>query len=97
MKVFVCGITQNQLDNITDLVKSSQDYVDGFIFVDGLSTDGTFEFLEANKKEGKIIQREWSNDHDLQMNLFLRSNVMKNGDWFFVRASFNSTRRCVKS
>jgi len=87
VKVFVCGITQNQLNNIAGLVKSSQDYVDGFIFVDGLSTDGTFEFLEANKKEGKIIQREWSNDHDLQMNLFLRSNVMKNGDWFFVRDS----------
>jgi len=85
-KIYLCGITHNDLDNIKELT-SIYEYFDGLIFVDGGSTDGTKELLESRKKDGKIIHRSWTNDHDFQMNEFLRQGPMKIGDWFFIRDS----------
>lgn len=92
MRVFLCGITQNEYKNIEALT-SVYDYFDGLIFVDGGSTDGTKELLESRKKQGSIIHRKWTNDHDFQMNEFLRQGPLKMGDWFVLRDSrerFNS-------
>lgn len=93
MRVFLCGITQNEYTNIEALTEVYE-YFDGLIFVDGGSTDGTKELLESRKKEGAIIYRKWTNDHDFQMNEFLRQGPLKLGDWFVLRDSrerFNSS------
>lgn len=86
MKIFLCGITHNDYQNIEELT-SIYNYFDGLIFVDGGSTDGTKELLESRKKDGAVIYRKWTNDHDFQMNEFLRQGPIKIGDWFFIRDS----------
>lgn len=83
-KLWLCGITQNRANDIDEMTKDIHQYFDGLIFVDGYSDDGTFELLNERKGHGEIIQRKWTNDHDFQMNEFLRQGPMKNGDWFVV-------------
>jgi len=87
MKVYLCGITHNQKSNIDALTKDIYEHVDGLIFVDGGSTDGTKQLLEERKGRGEVIYRKWTNDHDFQMNEFVRQGPMKNGDWFIMRDS----------
>jgi hypothetical protein len=84
-KIYLCGITQNKKDKIDELTKYIWDDFDGLIFVDGGSNDGTKELLESRKKEGAIIYRKWTNDHDFQMNEILRQGPLKIGDWFLLR------------
>ena len=81
-KMWLCGITQNRKQDIDEMTENISQYFDGLIFVDGHSEDGTFELLNERKKDGYIPQRKWTNDHDFQMNEFLRQGPMQNGDWF---------------
>ena len=67
-KLWLCGITQNRRNDIDEMTKDIMGCFDGLIFVDAYSDDGTYELLESRKKEGTIIQRKWTNDHDTQMN-----------------------------
>jgi hypothetical protein len=53
-KLYICGITHNKKQQIKDIIDTCSPYVDGFVWTDHFSTDGTYELLEANKKEGKI-------------------------------------------
>lgn len=81
-RIWLCGITQDRKEDIDEMTKDAHEYFDGLIFVDGYSTDGTFELLNERKGDGHIIQRKWTNDHDFQMNEFLRQGPMQNRDWF---------------
>lgn len=84
-KLWLCGITQDRLKDIDEMLSPDVlDVVDGLVFTDGKSTDGTYELLQERRGEGKIVQREWTNDHDYQMNEFLRAGVMESGDWFLI-------------
>jgi|TARA_R110000824_G_scaffold16478_13_gene68317 hypothetical protein len=77
-------MTQNRKENIDEMTKDIAQHFDGLVFVDGYSDDGTFELLNERKGNGHIIQRKWTNDHDFQMNEFLRQGPMRNGDWFLM-------------
>lgn len=87
IKIWLTGITQNKVEDIDALTKNIHQHFDGLVFVDAGSTDGTKEILEERKGSGKIIYRKWTNDHDFQMNEFLRQGPIKNGDWFVIKDS----------
>lgn len=101
--IYLCGITNsNEYDNIKALTDPIWEHVDGLIFgydaPDGYSTgdpinddhalnDECWRLLDERKGKGEIIHRPWTNDHDLQMNTFLRQGPLKHGDWFIIRDS----------
>ena len=87
--IYLCGITSNEFDNIKALTAPVLEPLDGLIFVvdDKAEEDGTRQYLEDNCGYGKVLHRSWSNDHDLQMNEFLRNGGMEDGDWFILRDS----------
>jgi glycosyltransferase involved in cell wall biosynthesis len=87
MKIYLGLTTQNQAHNIDELTKGCFEYFDGIISVDGGSNDGTIEILESRKKEGCVIHRKWTNDHDFQNNEILRQGPARIGDWIFLRDS----------
>jgi len=86
-KIYLCGMTQNDVKNIDELTAPIYEFVDGLIFVDHGSTDGTRELLEERRGEGKIIDRQWVKSHDYSMNAFLLEGPLKPGDYFILRDS----------
>jgi len=87
MKIYLCAITQNEKENMDELTREIHKDLDGLIIVDGGSTDGTVELMKKREGNGAVVHRKWTNDHDFQMNEFLRQGPMKNGDWFILRDS----------
>jgi len=88
IKLWCCGITSNQEDNIKDLVNSTKDYVDGFCWtVHTDSKDKTLEILEENKKDGKIIQVPYIKHHGISAMFWMYCGVIKNGDWIIINDS----------
>lgn len=81
-QLWLCGITQNRYEDIKEMTEEVAKHFNGLIFADAYSNDGTFELLNERKNKGAVIQRKWTNDHDFQMNVFLRQGPMRNRDWF---------------
>jgi hypothetical protein len=87
-RLWLCGITQDRLKDIEEMTNPEvMEHFDGLVFTDGFSKDGTYELLNDRKKQGKIVRRKWTNDHDFQMNEFMRAGTMSNGDWFVLADS----------
>lgn len=87
MNIFLCGITQNKIEALKDLIEPVWESFDGLIWVDGGSTDGTIDYLESHKKLGKIIRAPYLCRNDFQMNHYLFDGGMIEGDWFVMRDS----------
>ena len=90
--IYLCGVTsKNEYNNIKELTDPIWEHVDGLIFGydsrDFNENDPCYKLLQERKGAGSIVLRPWTNDHDLQMNTFLRQGPMKNGDWFILRDS----------
>lgn len=84
MKLWLTLITQNREQDIEEMLCDTYDYFDGIVGVDHYSTDKTRDILEKYKKNGKIIQLPYCNNHSWSMNGFLFSGAIKNSDWFLI-------------
>lgn len=78
-------MTQNDKKNVDELTNQYKDYVDGHIWVDHGSTDGTRDILEERKGCGKIIPAKFYKYHCQSMSLFLFDGGMNIGDFFILR------------
>lgn len=83
-KLYLVGITQNRLSDIKEITKDIYPYIDGLVWTDHFSTDGTFELLEERKGDGFIYQKFYTKDHDDSANFYLRSGHIKYGDWCVI-------------
>lgn len=79
-KVFIGLITGNEKQNIQEIVDNLGE-IDGILAVDHYSTDGTYELLEQNKRDGDIIRCPYQNNHSQSMNIWLNSPKLNLGDW----------------
>lgn len=86
-KIYLVGMTQDQRDNIKSLTDPIYKYVDGLIFVDHGSTDGTKELLEERRGCGKIIGKKWVKSNDYSMNSILLEGDLEEGDFLIFRDS----------
>lgn len=84
-KLFLCGITNGgNLDNLRDMIEPVKDHIDGLNFVFHYPKDDGADYLEKNKKDGKIVYSDWCQRHHYSMNHFLYQGNMKNGDFFIL-------------
>ena len=82
-KIWISLMVYNQVDHIKEICENL-DWCDGISAVDHYSTDGTFEVLQENKKDGNIIQLPWMDLHYLSMTACLQNGVIRPGDWVYA-------------
>lgn len=80
-KLWLCGICQNNLQDIDELTKDTYNIVDGLVWFDHYSTDGTYELLKERRGLGHIAQGTFNKDHSWSMNGYLKNGTIKHGDW----------------
>lgn len=84
-KIFLCGITNGPVSKLQSLIEPSKDYFDGLVWtVDDKAPPDIFNYLNENKKEGKIIIHPFMKAHDWQANQYLHSGAIDLGDWVFI-------------
>ncbi len=85
-RLFICGITSNEYEKINDLIQKTKEYVDGYVWcVDSNSnSDSTYQLLEDNKKDGKIVRHPWVCAHDWQANEWLHCGIFTHQDWILL-------------
>ncbi len=87
-RLWICGICQNNADELREILaplynllahRQKKEYALGTIWVDGHSLDDSRSIIEQHC--GYYLQRYWTNDHDFQMNVYLRERLINHGDW----------------
>lgn len=79
--------TSGEKENLEELLDPLYPFYDGLNWVfhgtyPDWQTDDTYGYLEANKKEGKIIVTEFCHRHDFSRDHYLYQGTIKNGDYF---------------
>lgn len=83
MKLWLCGMIRGDLETLKETVEPYIDIFDGLIFVvDSRASLLATNWLNDIKKAGKIIVKDWVNDHAHTSNEVLLSGVMNYGDFF---------------
>jgi len=88
-KLWICGICQNNADSLEQILhplknfiwREENKYHLSTIWVDGGSNDSNKTVDIMCKYGGILLRRKWTNDHDFQMNEYLRCGLIKHGDW----------------
>jgi len=84
-KLFIAGITSAEYANIIEMIEPVKEVIDGLCFVvdsKGVN-DGTWEYLNENKKAGKIISHPWPSDFSVQFNeMLVQGNMEHNKHWY---------------
>ncbi|MCI0562658.1 MAG: hypothetical protein MN733_29615, partial [Nitrososphaera sp.] len=78
-KLWIGGICQNNLKEMDELTTDAFALVDGLVWADHYSTDGTYELLNTRKGEGRIVQIPFIKDHGWSMNAYLKNGTIKHG------------------
>lgn len=84
-KIWLCGITNaGNKQNLEGMIAPILQYFDGLVFTFHYPTDEGAQYLEENKKEGKIIYAEWCQRHGYSQNHFLYQGPMRADDFFVL-------------
>jgi hypothetical protein len=83
-KLWLIGITQNSLKDIDEMTADIMPFINGLVFVDHFSNDGTKELLDSRKGDGEIISIPFLNNHSWSMNACLNSDKIQLNDWFIL-------------
>ena len=89
-RLWICGVCQNNEEELTEILdplsgfilcEDDHDYCLRTLWVDGGSHDECDTLAVIAKYGGTLLHRKWTNDHDFQMNEYLRSGHIHHGDW----------------
>lgn len=83
IKLWLCGMISGDRSMIEDTILPVIEHFNGAIFViDSRAKPEDIKWLNDIKKEGKIIVKEWVNDHAHTSNEVIFSGVMRFPDYF---------------
>lgn len=81
-KPLILTMTQERYDDISQMISNIYPTFDGIVaVVNQPSNDGTYELLESNKGNGKIIKTQWTPHHGFLMNHLLFYGGIDDGRW----------------
>ena len=81
-KPWLLTMTQERREHISLMLKNIYPTFKGVISLVNLpSNDGTIELLEKNKREGRVITQNWTQNHAFLMNHLLYYGNIKNGEY----------------
>lgn len=81
-KLWLLTMTQERVEDIRKMISNIYPIFNGIIaLVNQPSNDGTYELLEENKGEGRILKQDFTPNHSFLMNHLLFYGGIKEADW----------------